>query len=370
MTSRLQLLVVVSSIAFAAACSSEKDSGENTPSMTGGAPAAGGVAASTGGQLTPGSGGVFVTGGMPSTSTGGANTGGTTATGGANSGGFTPGSGGAPPDGSAGSDAGGTTGSTLPPISDYAAAGPFKTKTDANVGPSNKYTVYRPDPLGENGFVHSPIVFGPGILTSAANYKAFLDHLATHGFVTISVNSMSGGPNDPGNLKAMRDGLEWLVGQNAASGVYQGKLAVRRAVAMGYSIGATASTQLSSHEAVMTTVSIHGHNTSGDPHGPILLLTGTDDVIDDNRKTLTTLSEAPAILAALPIGHLDVLTELAMSAPISPSTRYVAPITAWLRYWVNGDQGAKGFFWGADCTMCSSPWIAPETNAAWKAQTL
>jgi hypothetical protein len=145
----------------------------------------------------------------------------------------------------------------------------------------------------------------------------------------------------------MQSGLEWLIAQNDQPGVFQGKLAVNRAVGMGYSIGATASTQLSSHPAIMTTVSIHGHNTSGDPHGPILLLTGTNDVIDDNRATLATLVEAPAMLAALPIGHLDVLTELAMTAPISASTRYVAPITAWLRYWVNGDQDAKRFFWGA-----------------------
>jgi hypothetical protein len=59
-----------------------------------------------------------------------------------------------------------------------------------------------------------------------------------------------------------------------------------------------------------------------------------------------------------------------MTAPISPTTRYVAPITAWLRFWLNGDQDAKRFFWGAACTMCSTPWVTPETNALWKAQPL
>jgi len=199
---------------------------------------------------------------------------------------------------------------------------------------------------------------------------ALLDHLGSHGFVTISVNSMSGGPNAPANLQAMKDGLDWIIAQNAQAGVFQGKLAVNRAVTMGYSIGATASTQLSSHTAILTTVSIHGHNTSGDPHGPVLLLTGTSDVIDDNRKTLTTLTEAPAVLMALPIGHLDVLTELAIGSRISASSRYIAPITAWLRYWVNGDQNAKAYFWGNACKMCSTPWITPEPNAKWTAQTL
>ena len=114
----------------------------------------------------------------------------------------------------------------------------------------------------------------------------------------------------------------------------------------------------------MTTVAIHGHNTQGDPHGPVWLLTGTQDVIDDVRSTLGTLTEAPAILTALPIGHLAVLTEL------SATGRYYAPITAWLRYWMNGDDNAKHFFWGASCDMCVSPWITPETNALWAAQSL
>lgn len=264
----------------------------------------------------------------------------------------------------------GATLQTLPPTSDYLQPGPFATTTMPNVGPGANYTIFRPDPLGENGFVHSPVVFGPGILTTAGNYSAFLDHLSSHGFVTICVNSLSGGPNDPANLQAMQDGLDWLIAQNDQPGIFEGKLAVNRAIGMGYSIGATASVQLSSHAAIMTTVSIHGHNTSGDPHGPVLLLTGTNDVIDDNRATLSTLEEAPAMLAALPIGHLDVLTELAISTPISTNTRYIAPITAWLRYWVNGDEDAKHFFWGPNCDICVSPWITPETNALWDAQML
>ena len=271
--------------------------------------------------------------------------------------------------GSAGSS-GSTTAQMLPPVTDYAKPGPFKTKTQANVGPGNNFTIYRPDPLGENGFMHSPIIFGPGILTAASNYSAFLTHLATHGFVTICVNSLGGGPNDPGNLSTMKEGLDWIIAQNAQGGMFQGKLAVKRAITMGYSIGATASTQLSSHEAIMTTVSIHGHGTSGKPHGPELMLTGTNDVIDANRMTLMTLTDAPAVLMALPIGHLDVLQELALFSTISASARYIAPITAWLRYWVNGDDNAKHFFWGDNCDMCKSPWITPEPNAKWKAQML
>jgi hypothetical protein len=262
--------------------------------------------------------------------------------------------------GTADTGASGTGGGTG---SKYDQPGSFTTTMEANVGPNNNYTVFRPDPLGANGFVHSPLIFGPGIMTTASNYTVLLTHLASHGFVCICVNSMDGGPNDAGNLSDMKTGLEWLIAQNSAGGIYQDKLAVDRAIAMGYSIGATASVQLCSHPAIMTTVAIHGHNTSGDPHGPVLLLTGTQDVITDVRTTLTTLTEAPAMMTGLPITHIEAGNEFTTG-------RYVAPITAWLLYWAYGDDDAKRYFWGADCEMCKSPWITPETNDKWKAQTL
>jgi hypothetical protein len=287
----------------------------------------------------------------------------------------TAGAGGAGAGGTAGASgmagAGGTSvNQVLPPITDYTKPGPFKTTVTPNTGPGSKYTIYRPDPLGANGFVHSPIIFGPGIATSCAPggglniYTALLNQFSSHGFVTICANSLTGGPGAPANLQAMQDGLDWIIAQNDQAGVFQGKLAVDRAVAMGYSIGAGASINLSKHKAIMTTVVIHDHNTSGDPHGPVLMITGTMDVIDDMRMTLTTLAEAPAVLVALPIGHLDVITE------IGATGRYFAPITAWLRYWVNGDKDAKRYFWGDSCEMCKSPWITPEPNDKWKAQML
>jgi len=338
-----------------------------------GMPAAGAVANAGGsGGMMPIAGMMPVAGASGGMSTGGAMAGsggaGASGTGGATSGGSGGAAGAAGAiDGGAVLDAGPAepdNPSLLPPVSDYAAAGPYDTTVEANVGPSGNYTIFRPEPLSDDGFLHPPIVFGPGILTTPSLYDTLLSHLASHGYVTICVNSLSGGPGSPGNVSAMEQGLDWLIAQNTEAGTYQGKLAIDRAVAMGYSLGSTASVQLSSHEAIATTVAIHGHNTSGDPRGPVLLLTGTSDVIDDVRDTLTTLEEAPSVLMALPIGHLDVLGEL------SDGGRYVAPITAWLRYWINGDDAAKSFFWGDGCEMCSPPWIAPEANAKWQMQTL
>ena len=341
-------------------------SGHSAPSAGAGSATTGDAGASRAGVTTAGGAGAVAAESGRGASLGASTVAGATAGSGGRTGASmsSAGSGGA---GTAGAAGGIANAQSLPAVTDYTKPGPFKTKVESGMGPSNKYTIYRPEPLGESGFVHAPIIFGPGIATScepggALNiYTALLNHFSSHGFVTICVNSLSGGPGDPNNLAAMKMGLEWLIAQNAQAGSYRGKLAVDRAIAMGYSIGAGGAIGLSSHPAVMTTVVIHDHRTQADPRGPVLMITGTMDVIDDMRATFMTLEEAPAVLIALPIGHLDVIGEIAASG------RYVAPITAWLRYWVNADQGAKHFFFGADCDVCKSPWIAPEPNAKWRA---
>ena len=84
----------------------------------------------------------------------------------------------------------------------------------------------------------------------------------------------------------MTDGLNWIIQQNTVSGsVFQGKLDVKHAVAMGYSVGGTAAIEVGSHEAVATTVAIHGHTASSALHGPVsflefLVLKHTHDLLD------------------------------------------------------------------------------------------
>ena len=30
--------------------------------------------------------------------------------------------------------------------------------------------------------------------------------------------------------------------------------------------------------------------------------------------------------------------------------------TAWLRYWLYGDEAQRAWFFGSDCTLCKAPW--------------
>ena len=260
----------------------------------------------------------------------------------------------------------------LPPVANYGEAGPFETTSERNTGPGNAYTVFRPDPLGTDGFVHSVITFGPGIATSGeTSYTVLLTHLASHGYIVISANSFGfSGPGSPAHVDAMREGLEWVIAQGAEAGSpYEGMVAENRHVGMGYSLGATASALLAEHEAVMTTVAIHGHiqMEGGKPHGPILYLTGNGPsaVGDQVMRVVAGLDTAPGLMALYEgQGHLTVIPDqLAAGKP------ELVAMTAWLRYWVNGDQDAKSHFSGDGCGMCNSDWTL-QSNAMWDALSL
>src|SRR5690606_6036933 len=115
--------------------------------------------------------------------------------------------------------------SPLPAITDYAANGPFATVVEANVGPDHAYTIIRPETLGEGGFLHAPLIYGHGINAQVSGFTGFLRNVASHGFVIIARNVLTGGPNNAGNTAALNDGLNWILQQNTTTGSkYQGKL--------------------------------------------------------------------------------------------------------------------------------------------------
>jgi dienelactone hydrolase len=223
------------------------------------------------------------------------------------------------------------------------------------VGPNNGYTVFRPSMLGDKGFKHSPIIFGPGIGQSVTVHTTMLTNFASHGFVVVGTPVLNGGPGDAGNLKLMQDGLDWILAQNDVAGsVYQGKLDVNRAISMGYSVGGTSAVQLGGHKAVATTVSIHGHTAMSAMHGPLLQTTGTKDTVGMPLQQQTySMSQVQTFLATL-TGADHGYIQNAGGGEERPA------ILAWLRFWINGDQGAKHYFYGSDCVLCAAPWENPQ----------
>jgi dienelactone hydrolase len=248
--------------------------------------------------------------------------------------------------------------SPLPPTDDYSAFGPFKTTSEENTGPDGTYTIVRPETLGDDGFLHAPIIFGPGIGGQVQSMMGLLERIASHGFVIIG-RQLNGGPGDAENNRRMIAGLDWLIEQGTTAGsVFEGKLDVEHAASMGYSVGGTAAVDIGGHEAISTVVSIHGHGADAELHGTLLLLGGTNDVMRDGQSWLAPTyeaSEAPTVFSLVEGANHGYIGRAVDGVPGGVET---PAMIAWLRYWIYNDQGAKSYFFGDDCVMCSSPWTS------------
>jgi hypothetical protein len=323
--------------------------GGTTAGVSGAGGSSGGGAGGVGGSSISGAGGAG-TGGGAGNPTGGAGAGMSGAgAGGAGASGAGAGGSGA---GTAGS--GGKGGPTLPPTDDYSEDGPFETTVDRNVGPGGGYTVFRPEPLGEDGFLHAPIIFGPGIGQSVTVHTSMLTSFASHGFIVVGTPVLDGGPGDAGNRMSMLDGLEWIMAQGNTSGIYQGKIYAGHAISMGFSVGGTSAVEIGGHEDVITVVSIHGHRATAALHGTLLQTTGTQDTVGMPLQQQTyDMSEVPTFLATLtgaPHGYIES----------NGGGEQRPAIIAWMRYWVYGDTDAEPYFFGDDCVLCTAPWEDPQ----------
>jgi hypothetical protein len=271
-------------------------------------------------------------------------------------------------------DTAGAAGSVnIPPVDDYAAPGPFSDAIMiSNTGPNGAYTLFRPDAtLGKDGFKHPIVAWGNGVDTTPDNYASTLILVATHGFVIIA-------PNDTRvEEPAISAGLDWLVEQNS-SGDMAGTLDTTREATIGYSWGGGASIDAAYRPNVKCTISLHGmppRNTDAfeTMHAPLLLTTSTGDTYVSKGQFVTPNFESSIVqtfystLNDNTINHLYIVDPNAFSCIVSillgacgSAEAERAPVIAWLRLWVYGDQDARRFFYGDDCLMCQDPWTDPQ----------
>jgi hypothetical protein len=361
-------------VVMAMSCSSEGDQGSFGGNGGSGGSGATGAGAAGGFGGTAGAGGSGVGGSGPGGSGGVGGGGGLAGSGGIGATGGIAGTGGA--GGSGGSGVGGSAGTACtaqPPgaVSDYGARGPFAVTQVNNTGPSGQYTMFRPTDLN-TGFKHPPTTWGNGLSTTPAAYVALLTTVASHGFVVIASNSTGI------TAQQVRSGLEWLIAQNDVAGDFQGKLVVDCASAIGYSMGGGAATTASAHPAVKAIVSMHGlQASSGSNPAPLLLMTSTDDTFVTKAANAQpsynrASAQQPTILATLncPAAGMDYCLSISgiggHAIPLDNAHGDRAPLVAWLRYWIYGDLGARGFFFGPDCTLCKDPWLdIQRKNYAW-----
>jgi hypothetical protein len=273
----------------------------------------------------------------------------------------------------------GTSCESLPPVTDYAAKGPFAdAKMFTNMGPNGNYTVFRADAsLGKNGFRHPIAAWGNGISTTPEQYAQTLTLVATHGFVIVACNDTQV------ERPCMSAGVDWLIGEEA-SGPMKGKLDITREVTIGYSWGGGGAIDTADRANVKATVSLHGMPPRGAEafakmHAPLLLFTSTGDTFVTADEYVTPNYQASlvqtfyATFADTTAGHLYVADQgaaVCLGAVLGLGTCQSAaveraPTIAWLRLWACGDQNAKKFFYGDDCRLCQNPWTMPQRKV-WK----
>ncbi len=255
-------------------------------------------------------------------------------------------------------------GSSLPPVTNYSAMGPYEVVTETGKGPDGSYTIIRPKTLGANGFLHAPITFGPGTGMQVSQLSNLIQRIASHGFVVIA-RPLTGGPGDAVTRQRLIAGLEWIIAQNAVAGSdYQGKIAVNKGVAMGYSVGATGSIEIGGHAALATVVAIHGHSAEGDTRVPMLMIGGTNDLNGGQSWLAPSYAASKTqtffgMMTGADHGYIQGIVNGVQGGNETPA------IIAWIRYWIYNDQGAKNYFYGDDCIMCKSPWTNPQRKN-WK----
>jgi hypothetical protein len=120
------------------------------------------------------------------------------------------------------------------------------------------FKIWYPQNLGFDAsgapYRHPIVTFGDGTGQLPDNYAAFLDHLASWGFVVIAVQSKV-----TGGGQGIADAASYMVAQNgAASSPFRGKLAPEAVAAVGHSQGAwgVLNAMIDSPTLISTAVSI------------------------------------------------------------------------------------------------------------------
>jgi hypothetical protein len=255
--------------------------------------------------------------------------------------------------GAAGSGGAGGTGSGFPPVTDFAAPGPFET-TSGGEGP--QCTIFRPATLGDGGLRHPVIVWGNGTFTSPTTYAEVLTHWASHGFIVAAANTSNAGTGE-----AMKACLDYVLAQDAQAGAYQGKVDAAHIGTSGHSQGGGGSIMLGTDPRVTVTAPLQpyvaglGHDSSSQSNqaGPMFLMSGSADSIAApaiNQQPVYNNANVPVFWGTL-VGadHLASAT--------GNISGYRGPATAWFRLHLMGDERARSLFYGADCLLCAdSAW--------------
>ncbi|MFD4315543.1 alpha/beta hydrolase family protein [Streptomyces sp. NPDC058548] len=257
--------------------------------------------------------------------------------------------------GTAGAAADTGTAGTIPSVgTDWGRTGPYEVAVDIEV----VHTFYYPRNMGQSGERHPVVIWGNGTGAVPGIYSSLLRHWASQGFIVAAANT----PTSNFAI-SMRAGIDVLEHRNAdSSSKFHGKVDLDHIASAGHSQGGAAAVNAAIDPRVDTAIPIQpGPLTDPDlMDEPVFYLAGQRDltVWPALVKALyRDADHAPAVYGEVRgAGHLS---------SIGDGGDFRAPTTAWLRYWLLGDENARGMFFGPGCGYCvdSDLWSGWDRNA-------
>jgi pimeloyl-ACP methyl ester carboxylesterase len=231
------------------------------------------------------------------------------------------------------------------PIEDlYAARGPWDTTTDFDTGPDGDFTLFRPAFPGQNGQGHPVITWGNGTFLTPIFYSAFLDHLASYGYVVIASDDLF-----TGSGAAMLEGVDWVLAQNEnpESPLFNA-IDAQRIGAAGHSQGGEGAINAANDARLSCTAAIQP--IPGDIaglNGRLFALAGAEDRIVPAGLVYRDVFQPSTVPTVF--GVLDGATHL---EPLGDANRFRGYLTAWFAWCLDDDAVASQAFVGA-CELCA-----------------
>jgi hypothetical protein len=252
----------------------------------------------------------------------------------------------------------------FPAVDDLGQPGPFTATTLSNVGPNGNYAVYMPQEPPPEGLKYPLVAWTSGGGTSHVGYT-LLPHLASHGFVVISSNTIPGIGAEAQLGQEIVAGIDWAIAEDSRAGSQlEARVDATRVASSGYSMGSLATFSIADDPRLVTTVHISGGSMAPGAvdalHAPAAficgipdpactnLLSATCDIAAANCATDFEAATTPVFYATFQSGHLGILTP-----PFTERINTMA--TQWLRYQLMDDTTLAALFRGASCEYCSDP---------------
>ncbi len=245
-------------------------------------------------------------------------------------------------------------------VGDAGAPGPYKTSVKSGAGPSGNATVYYPTQFGPNGLKTPIFVWDPGSGIQGTMYASMLTDLASQGFAAYACNTSSSAGTE------VKDGIDWMIAQNTTSGsIFMGKLDTTKVAAGGHSLGSLAVFANAGDARLTTTVHVSGGaggTTATTLKHPAVYLCGKTCPAGDDSLTDCDIA-APN--CATDYKNTTVPVFYGQNTTASHAFGWeqdYGGLTAWLRLQLMGDTTQKPMFLGANCGLCSTPWIGMSKN--------